>query len=187
MAFLLSDSEILAVGKTKTTIPIADGVHVRRLHVQTPVGDIRFSYPDERESFLTDLATLTGEQYPASAPDSYGAQPLLPLSTLETYPGRETGEALGLVYGHSVIARNMFSDLGSDIKSALGGNLEGIEKAVASARHQAEQMLSDAARAVGANGVVGVRFSVQTVSEKAQLVVLMGTAVTLSAELPAAE
>lgn len=102
------------------------------------------------------------------------------LSTLPWIPGRDTVEVLGLVHGMVVQSRHVFSDIGSDLKSGFGGRLAGIEKALSTAYVQAEDELRRAGSIRGADAVLGVDFSVQTVADKAQLITLVGTAVKLS-------
>jgi uncharacterized protein YbjQ (UPF0145 family) len=103
----------------------------------------------------------------------------LPMATTPDLPGREIERALTLVSGSCVMSRNAFSDIGSDFKSGFGGTLGGIEKAIESARATAQQRLEEAAQSLDADAVVGIDLTVQTVTDKAQLVMLMGTAVVL--------
>ncbi|MDX6551450.1 MAG: hypothetical protein QOJ31_2134 [Gaiellales bacterium] len=106
-------------------------------------------------------------------------QPLLPMSTLDVVHGHRVSADLGIVTGFSVMSRNMVSDLGSDLQSAFGGRLGGIEEAIRTGHREAEQSLSDQARTREADGIVGVRVAVETVADKAQMVLLTGTAVKL--------
>lgn len=103
----------------------------------------------------------------------------MPMTTTPELPGRVIDEPLSVVSGACVMSRNMFSDMGSDLSSLGGGTLGGIEKAVETARQTAMERLEAAARDLGADAVVGIDMSVQTVSDKAQLVMMLGTAVTL--------
>jgi uncharacterized protein YbjQ (UPF0145 family) len=112
-------------------------------------------------------------------------QPLLPMSTLDGIYGRRISADLGVVSGFSVMSRNMLSDVGSDLQSAFGGRLGGIEGAIQSAHREAQRGLSVQARALGADAVVGVRVTVKTVADKAQMVLFTGTAVKLVVDLPA--
>lgn len=75
--------------------------------------------------------------------------PAVPLLTISSIPGQEITEVLGLVIASSVMSRSMISDLGSDIQSMFGGNLEGIERAIAIAIAQARQAMYDQARQGG--------------------------------------
>jgi uncharacterized protein YbjQ (UPF0145 family) len=114
-------------------------------------------------------------------------QPLLPMSTLGELYGHRVSADLGIVSGFSVMSRNMLSDLGSDLQSAFGGRLGGIEEAIRTGHREAEQSLSDHARTLEADGIVGVRVTVETVADKAQMVLLTGTAVKLVVNPPPGE
>jgi uncharacterized protein YbjQ (UPF0145 family) len=124
------------------------------------------------------------EVHPPGLSTSTFNQPLLPMSTLDRIYGHRIGADLGIVSGFSVMSRNMFSDLGSDLQSAFGGRLGGIEEAIRTGHRQAEQSLSDHARILDADGIVGVRVTVETVADKAQMVLLTGTAVKLVVDPP---
>jgi uncharacterized protein YbjQ (UPF0145 family) len=63
------------------------------------------------------------------------------------------------------------------VKSVVGGRLKGIEIAVEGAWDQAFTQLRQRAHAMGADAVIGLDVSVQTVAEKAQLTLLVGTAI----------
>ncbi len=102
------------------------------------------------------------------------------MSTTPTIANREIREVVGVISGSCVMSRNMWSDANSNISSAFGGRLGGIELAVRNAQIAAEEHIQEAARELGADAVVGIVMSVQTVADKAQLVILMGTAVELA-------
>jgi uncharacterized protein YbjQ (UPF0145 family) len=103
--------------------------------------------------------------------------PAVPLLTIPTIPGRDIVDVLGLVTASAVMSRNVFSDIGSDIVSVFGGNLEGIEKAISLCIEQVQQRMYERARSVGADSVVGLSLRLETVSDKAQAILMSGTAV----------
>jgi uncharacterized protein YbjQ (UPF0145 family) len=103
--------------------------------------------------------------------------PAVPLLTIPTIPGRDIVDVLGLVTASAVMSRNVFSDVGSDIASVFGGNLEGIEKAISLCIEQVQQRMYEQARSVGADSVVGLSLRLDTVSDKAQAILMSGTAV----------
>lgn len=102
------------------------------------------------------------------------------MTTTHVVPGREITNVITVVSGACVMSRNFVSDIGSDLVSAFGGALGGIEKAVETARQTAMGRLEEAAQLYDADAVIAIDTSVQTVSDKAQLVMLTGTAVTLA-------
>jgi len=151
---------------------------------------LRFLDRDDRDAFRP-WAERKGDVDLAAAPatptaDDPGrfalpAKPLpappVPMHTLPGVPGREVIESLGLVTAQSVMSRGFFSDTGSDLKSVLGGNLKGMEKALGDAIKAATADLSAVATSLGADAVVGVTVSVAGVGDKAEAIIVARTAV----------
>jgi uncharacterized protein YbjQ (UPF0145 family) len=99
------------------------------------------------------------------------------LTTLSTVPGRTIVAHFGLVSGHSVVSRNILSDAGSDVVSLFGGPLGGIEKAIGSALEAARDDLRWQAAQMNADHVIDIALQLETVADKAQAVLIYGTAV----------
>ena len=106
----------------------------------------------------------------------------MPLLTLEHVPGHAITESLGSVVALSVLSRNFISDFGSDLKNVLGGSLGGMETAIETAFGTAQESLSRKASALGADAVIGLQLQLESVSDKAQAIMLIGTAVRLTRE-----
>lgn len=102
------------------------------------------------------------------------------LMTTPTYPGRESFEVLDMVSSSVVMSRNTFSDFGSDVKSVIGGNLVGVEKAMLRGVAEAETRLRDEALAHRADAVIAITVAIASVSDKAQAIVMTGTAIRFS-------
>ena len=145
---------------------------------------IAFAGRVERDSFLSSarayLGAVEGRTIKQTAPQTPARQPEVPVSlvTVGEVPGREIAEFRGFVTGHSVMSRNAISDLGSDLKSVLGGSLRGIEQAVGEAIADARRQLETAARGLQADAVVGVQVAIAGLGDKAEAVVMSGTAVS---------
>lgn len=107
------------------------------------------------------------------------SSPEVPLLTTPTFPGREVAEVVGLVTATAVMSRNFVSDWGSDIVSAFGGNLEGVERSISSCVQQVRERLYEQVEALEADAVIGLSVSLETVADKAQAVLMSGTAVRL--------
>ncbi len=73
-------------------------------------------------------------------------------------------EHKGLVTASLVVSRNMFSTMGSGFKSIIGGRLEGQIKLMQNYRAQLIQELTNKARNMGANAIVGLRIDVDDVN-----------------------
>ncbi len=99
--------------------------------------------------------------------------------TTETIPGKEINESLGVVRGSTVRARNFGSDIFAGLKNLVGGEISEYTKLMADTREQSiKRMLEDAER-LGADAVVGVRFTTAQVMQGASEIMAFGTAVKL--------
>lgn len=102
------------------------------------------------------------------------------ISTTEKVSGREVTEVLGVVKGNTIRARHIGSDIGAGLKSLVGGEIRGYVKALSDAREEAINRMVEDAKALGADAVVGVRFSTSAVMAGAAEILVYGTAVKLS-------
>jgi uncharacterized protein YbjQ (UPF0145 family) len=80
------------------------------------------------------------------------------LSTMNDLPGYEVTEVLGEVFGITVRARNVGSQLGASFKAMVGGELRGMTKMLAQSRIEAQDRLAEAAQAKGADAILAMRF-----------------------------
>jgi uncharacterized protein YbjQ (UPF0145 family) len=72
-------------------------------------------------------------------------------------------QMLGVVNGEAIIGANIFRDLFSSVRDVVGGRAGGYERALSGARDAAIKDMIDAAREMGANGVVGIDFDYETI------------------------
>ena len=88
---------------------------------------------------------------------------------------------LGVVNGEAIIGANIFRDLFSSVRDVVGGRAGGYEKALSGARDAALQELIEAAKEMGADGVVGLDFDYAVLGETngMMMVVVSGTAVKM--------
>jgi len=101
------------------------------------------------------------------------------VATTETVAGYRVVRTLGLVRGSSVRVRHLGKDLMAGLRSLAGGEVYEYTKLLAEVREQAvDRMIADA-EAMGANGVVCVRFQSAEVSRTAAEMICYGTAVDL--------
>tara|TARA_B100000700_G_C14688611_1_gene688822 strand:- start:149 stop:466 length:318 start_codon:yes stop_codon:yes gene_type:complete len=101
------------------------------------------------------------------------------ISNLETVPGREIQEHLGLVQGSTVRAKHVGRDLMAGLKNIVGGELKGYTELLEDSRQEAIERMLEQARGVGANAVLNVRFSTSSVSQGAAELFVYGSAVLL--------
>ncbi len=96
--------------------------------------------------------------------------------TMENIPGK-TLEPIGIVQGSTIQTVNAFKDIGSSLKTIVGGELGGYNEMMVKARDLATQRLIQNASEVGADAVVGVRYASSSVMQGAAEVMAYGTAV----------
>lgn len=107
--------------------------------------------------------------------------------TTDSLPGQRIVEVFGLVTGATVRSRDALADIGSNLKSVVGGELRGATKLVLASRAQARARMEDRARDMGANAVVGFRFDVESLGSggsQSAATIAYGTAVRVAAEPP---
>ncbi len=101
------------------------------------------------------------------------------LVNTDSVPGRKMIRALGIVKGNTVRACHVGEDLMAFLKNLVGGELAEYTEVIAQSREQAVDRMVEEARALGANAVVGVRFSTSYVTQGAAEIMAYGTAVLL--------
>ena len=104
------------------------------------------------------------------------------LATTEAVAGYRVVRTLGLVRGSSVRVRHVGRDLVASLRNLTGGEVYEYTKLLAEVREQAiDRMVADA-RALGADGVLTIRFQSAEVSRGAAEMMCYGTAVELGPE-----
>lgn len=101
------------------------------------------------------------------------------VSTTEQIAGTEVSEVLGVVRGSTVRARNIGRDIGAGLKGIVGGEVKTYTEMTAAARDEAYNRMVNEAVDMGADAVVGVRFSTSLVMTGASEMLAYGTAVKL--------
>jgi uncharacterized protein YbjQ (UPF0145 family) len=98
-----------------------------------------------------------------------------------TPAGIELRQYLGVVNGEAIIGANIFRDMFSSVRDVVGGRAGGYERALSGARDAAMDELIDAAKKIGADGVIGIDFDYEVLGETngMMMVAVSGTAVKL--------
>ena len=99
------------------------------------------------------------------------------ISTMNDLPGYEVTEVLGEVLGLTVRSRNVFSQLGSGLKSILGGELKGMTQALIDSRAQVIERMVEEAQAKGADAILAMRFDTSEMGTNWTEICAYGTAV----------
>ena len=98
------------------------------------------------------------------------------LLNIDRIPGKEI-EALGIVKGSVVQSKNFGKDFMAGMKTLVGGEIVGYTEMLNEARQIATKRMVDAAEALGADAIVGVRYASSAVMQGAAEVIAYGTAV----------
>ena len=102
------------------------------------------------------------------------------LVTTDTVPGKEIVKVMGLVRGNTIRARHMGKDIMAGFKNIVGGEIADYTKMMAESREQAIDRLIEDAEALGANAVVGVKFTTTSMMQSSAELLVYGTAVELA-------
>ena len=97
--------------------------------------------------------------------------------TTETIGGKRIVKSLGLVRGNTVRARNIGKDITAGLRGLVGGEIAEYVKLMAEAREQSVDRMIEAAEELGANAIVGSRFTTSMVMSGAAELLATGTAV----------
>ena len=86
-------------------------------------------------------------------------------------------ETLGLVQGRTIQSKNIGRDISQGFKTLVGGELKAYTDMMNEARALATKRMVGEAEALGADGVVNIRYASSTVMQGAAEVIAYGTAV----------
>lgn len=86
-------------------------------------------------------------------------------------------EELGVVSGSTIQAKNFISDFGQGLKGIVGGELKSYTSMMEKARNQATQRMVDRAVKMGADAIIGVRYTTSSIMAQAAEVLAYGTAI----------
>ncbi len=101
------------------------------------------------------------------------------LVNIETIPGEEIVETLGIVKGQVVQSKNIGRDFMASMKTIVGGEIKGYTEMIATARSIATKRMVEDAESLGADAIVGVRYGSSAVMSGASEIIAYGTAVKL--------
>lgn len=99
------------------------------------------------------------------------------VTTGNEVPGKKIIQILGVVKGNTVRARNIGRDIGAGLKSIVGGEVKTYTQMIQNARDEAFNRMVNDAIELGANAIIGVRFTTSMVMQGASEILAYGTAV----------
>ena len=101
------------------------------------------------------------------------------VATTSELPGMTVREVKGLVQGNTIRARNVGRDIMAGLRNLVGGEITEYTRLMAESRAEATQRMVEEAEELGANAVLGVRFTTSTVISGAAELLAYGTAVVV--------
>ncbi len=103
------------------------------------------------------------------------------LTTTPSMEGRKITRYCGVVAGEAVLGANVFKDMFASVRDIVGGRSGTYEKELRKARQIALEELSEQARELGANAVVGIDLDYEVLGEKNGMLMVSasGTAVII--------
>ena len=104
---------------------------------------------------------------------------LIVTTTTNDVPGYEVIEVYGEVFGLIVRSRNLFSNVGAQLRTVFGGEVGGYTKLLSDTREQAIERLREETAAKGGNAVLGMRFDSSDIGGIMNEVAAYGTAVKI--------
>lgn len=101
------------------------------------------------------------------------------LSTTSTLDGRRIVKYLGIVSGEAIMGANILRDFMAGIRDIIGGRSAAYEQSLREAKDIAMQEMIEQARAMGANGVIGVDLDYENIGTNGgmMMVTAAGTAI----------
>jgi uncharacterized protein YbjQ (UPF0145 family) len=101
------------------------------------------------------------------------------MSTTEMIEGRKIVKHLGLVRGNTIRARHIGRDIMAGLRNIVGGEITDYTKMMAESREQALDRMVENAQSLGANAIVGIKFTTSMIMSMASEILAYGTAVVV--------
>jgi len=102
--------------------------------------------------------------------------------TTDFVTGKKIVKVLGLARGNSIRCRHVGKDILAGFRNMVGGEVPEYTKMMAESREQSIDRMVAEAEALGANAVIGVKFSTSMMMASAAEILAYGTAVVLEDE-----
>jgi uncharacterized protein YbjQ (UPF0145 family) len=106
------------------------------------------------------------------------------LSNLEHLPAHRIVQQLDVVYGSTVRSKHVGKDLLAGLKNIVGGELTAYTELLEESRQEAVSRMIAKAQQLGANAIVGIRFSTSSIAAGAAELFVYGTAVIVERDTP---
>lgn len=101
------------------------------------------------------------------------------LASIDSIPGKNIKEVLGVVKGEIVQSKNVGRDFMAGMKTIVGGEVKSYTDMIREARQMATNRMIEEAEKLGADAIVGVRYGSSSVMQGAAEIIAYGTAVKI--------
>lgn len=101
------------------------------------------------------------------------------LVNTEYITNKEIIEVVGMVKGEIVQSKHLGRDFMAGLKTIVGGEIKGYTEMIAEARKIATDRMIKEAEKLGADAIVGIRYSSSAVMQGASEILAYGTAVKI--------
>ena len=105
------------------------------------------------------------------------------LVTTNSIEGKQVLETLGLVRGNTIRARHIGHDIMAGLRTIVGGEIKDYTVMLDKARDQAVERMVHQAEKLGANAIIGVRFTTSQTMSGAAEILAYGTAVRVQGDV----
>jgi len=99
------------------------------------------------------------------------------VTTANGFDGYKIARYLGVVRGITVRSRSVFGNMGASLQAMMGGNITLYTELCEHARMEAYDIMIQHASAVGANGIIAMRYDATEIAPGITEVIAYGTAV----------
>ncbi len=93
--------------------------------------------------------------------------------------GKKIVETMGIVRGNTIRAKHLGKDIVAGLRQVVGGELKEYTEMLTEARKESMQRMTEEAKALGADGIINVRYTTSQVMASAAEILVYGTAVKL--------
>ena len=101
------------------------------------------------------------------------------ITTTNSLDGKTIETYHGIVSGEAIMGANIVRDIFASVTDIIGGRSAAYEDKLAEGRKIAIEEMTQRARAIGANAVIGVDLDFETVREGMMMCIATGTDVTV--------
>ena len=99
--------------------------------------------------------------------------------TTEEISGKNIAEMLGIAQGSVVMAKHLGSDFAAGLRNIVGGEVKGYTDMMNKSRREAFNRMVADAKEMGADAIIGMRYSSSTIMGGASEMLAYGTAVKI--------